>query len=115
MPTFVELAGADYPAEREGHPVKPAEGVSLLPLFEGKPLPARPLFFEHEGTRAVIQDGWKLIALHKQPWELYHLAKDRSETKNLAAEHPDRVREMGDAYQTWAKRAQVLPWPISGK
>ncbi|MEX1116645.1 MAG: arylsulfatase [Akkermansiaceae bacterium] len=112
MPTFAELAGAKYPAEREGQAVKPAEGVSLLPVFDSKPLPARPLFFEHEGNRAVIQDGWKLVALHKQPWELYHLAEDRTETKNLAAEQPERTRAMSATYEAWAERAQVLPWPL---
>jgi arylsulfatase len=112
MPTFTELAGADYPAERDGRAVNPAEGVSLLPVFDGKPLPTRPLFFEHEGNRAVILGEWKLVALHKKPWELYHLAKDRSEITDLAAEQPDRVREMTNAYDDWAKRAHVLPWPI---
>jgi arylsulfatase A-like enzyme len=112
MPTFAQLAGAQYPAERDGRPVTPAEGIPLLPAFDGKPLPLRPLFFEHEGNRAVIHGDWKLVALHKQPWELYHLAKDRSETENLAAEQPDRVRELGTAYDQWAKRTQVLPWPV---
>jgi len=112
MPTLAQLAGADYPTERAGQPVTPAEGVSLLPAFEGKPLPERPLFFEHEGGRAVIHGDWKLVALHKQPWELYHLAKDRSENENLATEHPDRVGELSAAYEAWAKRAKVLPWPV---
>jgi arylsulfatase len=112
LPTFAELAGAEYPTERNGRTVKAAEGTSLLPTFPGGSLPERPLFFEHEGNRAVIHNGWKLVSRHDQPWELYHLAKDRTETQNLAAEHPERVSKLTSAYEAWAKRAQVLPWPL---
>ncbi|MEX1116647.1 MAG: hypothetical protein WEB53_15485 [Akkermansiaceae bacterium] len=45
---------------------------------------------------------------------LYQFAKDRAETTNLAAEHPEHVMELSIAYEAWAKRAQVLPWPIPG-
>lgn len=112
MPTFARLAGAEYPAARDGRAVTPAEGVPLLPAFVGEPLPSRPLFFEHQGNRAVVHGEWKLVALHQQGWELYHLAQDRSETTNLAAKHPERVRALAAAYDAWAKRAGVLPWPL---
>ena len=112
LPTLAGLAGAVYPREFVGGEITPVEGLSLAPVFTGGELPARDLFFEHQGERAVIRGGWKLVSSHKRPWELYQLAHDRAETRNVAAEHPDRVAEMSAAYEAWARRAQVLPWPV---
>lgn len=112
LPTLAALAGADYPVEHNGHAILPAEGTSLIPLFEGATLPERDLFFEHQGDRAVIRGDWKLVSPHNRPWELHHLGNDRAETTNLAAEHPERVRNMAAAYEAWAGRAYVLPWPL---
>jgi arylsulfatase A-like enzyme len=59
-----------------------------------------------------VRDGqWKLVA--KGPggaWELYDTAADRTEMNNLAAQQPERLREMVSQWETWAHRAQVLPW-----
>ncbi len=54
---------------------------------------------------------WKLVAKAGGAWELYDIAHDRVEAKNLAAEQPEKVRELSDKYQTYAKRALVLPKP----
>ena len=54
---------------------------------------------------------WKLVALKDKPWELYNLAKDRTETRDLAAKHPERVEELSALWQSWAERARVLPRP----
>ncbi len=112
LPTLAELAGADYPEEFDGHDITPAEGLSLVPVFEGGELPERDLFFEHQGDRAVIRGDWKLVSPHKRPWELYHLAEDRAESRDLADRFPDRVDELQSAYDAWAGRANVLPWPL---
>jgi arylsulfatase len=105
MATCVNLAGASYPAERNGEPIKPMEGVSLVPSFKGSRVDRkRPIFWEHEGNRAVRAGDWKLVGKENQPWELYDMAKDRSEV-----EHPERVRELSAAWDTWAARADVLP------
>jgi len=110
MATCVDLAGATYPAEVDGRPIKPREGVSLRPAFAGEPLNRpSPLFWEHEGNRAVRDGDWKLVAKANQPWELYNIAEDRSELHDLAAEHPDRVKAMAAAWDAYAARADVLP------
>lgn len=114
MPTLLELAGGSYPATFRGRPVTPAQGVSLLAALRGRPHEAHPtLYWEHEGNRAVRAGDWKLVAQHGKPWELYDLAADRSEMHNLAGKQPERVRELERAYQQWADRVGVQPWPPS--
>jgi arylsulfatase A-like enzyme len=93
----------------------PTEGKSLLPAFAGKPIDRDAIFWEHEGNRAVRAGDWKLVAKHGQPWELYDIAKDRTESKDLAKAEPEKVRELAAKYDAWAKRAQVEPWPVAAK
>ena len=113
MATCVDVAGAKYPAEFAGQKIQPLEGVSLRAAMNGRPPAAdRPLFWEHEGNRAVRVGAWKLVAKFPGGWELYDLAADRTEQRDLAAQHPKRVREMAAQYDGWAKRVGVLPWPI---
>jgi len=110
MATCVDVAGAVYPDEVDGRPIRPAEGVSLRPLLRGQPIDrAEPLFWEHEGNRAVRQGKWKLVAKANRPWELYDTDADRTETNDLAAEYPDKVRELEAKWDAWAERANVLP------
>ncbi len=109
MPTVVELAGATYPTERNGTAIHPMEGRSLLPALTADRPIARvaPLFFEHDGSRAVRDGAWKLVSVVGDAWELYHLSADPTEMQNLAAAEPDRVRMMAAQWQAWAKRTQV--------
>ena len=55
---------------------------------------------------------WKLVAVHGRPWELYDLEADRTELDNLAQENPEKLEQLKAMYQSWAKRCEVLPWPI---
>ncbi len=112
MPTLIEAAGAVYPEKRRDVNVLPPEGVSLLPAFRGEALPERALFFEHMGNRGVRLGTWALLARHKQPWSLYDTAVDRTESLNLAAEMPEKVREMESLYRKWAAHSNVAPWPL---
>ena len=112
MPTCVDVSGAAYPAaERGGRPVLPPEGVSLTPLLAGGVRAERVLCWEHEGHRAVRQGDWKLVSLYGRPWELYNVASDRTESRDLASESPDRAAQLEAHYRAWAARCGVLPWP----
>jgi len=116
MATCVDVGGARYPEEIEGRPIRPLEGVSLRPTFAGRALHrAEPLFWEHEGNRAVREGRWKLVAKGpRSGWELYDLDADRSELRDLAEQQPERVKELVAAWETWAKRARVIPWIWGG-
>ena len=106
MATAVDVAGAQYPADKT-----PMAGKSLVPALENQSINRDAIYWEHEGNRAVRQGKWKLVARHNQPWELYDIEADRSELNNLAEIHPDRLTNMIDAYDAWAARSQVRPWP----
>jgi arylsulfatase A-like enzyme len=94
LPTMAELLGLPLPAS--------VRGRSLVPLLEGRPMPARPLFAEthkpeaYRDRRAVIAGGFKLIhSLGDDEWlELYDLRSDPRETANVSDDRPDLVDEM---------------------
>ncbi|MFW6162545.1 MAG: sulfatase/phosphatase domain-containing protein, partial [Planctomycetota bacterium] len=112
MATCVDLAGATYPETFKGKAIHPMEGVSLRPAFTGKSLTARPrpIFWEHEGNKAVRLGKWKLVAVRGGPWELYDMEADRTELHDLADKMPAKVEELKTLWEAWAKRANVLPW-----
>lgn len=116
MATVVEVSGASYPKELHGTAITPMEGVSLkAPFAGGKVTRPQPIFWEHEGNRAVREGKWKLVA--KGPrgaWELYDMDADRTELHNLAAEHQDIVTAMAAKWEAWARRSQVIPWIWGG-
>lgn len=112
MATLVDLAQADYPAERNGSPVAPMEGRSLVPAFMGRRIEREAIFWEHEGNRALRTGDWKLVAKGTDaPWELYDLSRDRSELHDLAQAEPQRVKDMAAAWDKWAHRTHAVPWP----
>ncbi|MFN0085120.1 MAG: arylsulfatase [Blastocatellia bacterium] len=110
MATAVDLGGARYPWEFKGQRIHPMEGISLRPALTGKPpRRAQPIFWEHEGNRAVRDGRWKLVARENEAWELYDIEADRTEMNDLAARLPDKVRDLSAAWDAWAARAKVLP------
>jgi arylsulfatase len=110
MATCVDVSGSKYPSEFGGQKIKSMDGVSLLPALKGKALGRKqPLFWEHEGNRAVRDGKWKLVAKENQPWELYDMEMDRSELHDLAAQNLKKVKELSIKWQTWAARSDVLP------
>lgn len=116
MATCVDLAAAEYPQEYQGNQIPAAAGKSLLPLISGlrKPVHDEPLFWEHEGNKAVRLGKYKLVQYWKRDrkdnWELYDLEADRTETNDLAASVPEKVAEMAALYEEWADQNEVLPW-----
>jgi len=113
MATCVELSGAKYPTEFAGQPIQPLEGVSLLPAFRSQPLERHnPIFWEHEGNRALRLGQWKLVA--KGPrgaWELYDMTRDRTEMHDLAGTMPEKVTEITALWEKWARHTHAIPWP----
>lgn len=59
------------------------------------------------GGRAVRMSNWKLVALKGEPWRLYNLIEDRTETKDLAKQQPDRVRTMSAEWYRWARKVNL--------
>ncbi len=111
MATCCDIGQATYPQTRNGTPVVPLEGKSLLPILRGKQRKGHDaIFWEHEGNRAVRMGKWKLVSRLPLRWELYDMSADRTEMNNLAAEHPDLVEKMSAMYDDWAARSYVLPW-----
>jgi arylsulfatase A-like enzyme len=83
----------------------------LVNAFKGADLArSKPIFFEHEGNRAVRQGKWKLVAKGEEgKWELYDIESDRSEMHDLASAQPARAQEMANTWQQWAQSSHVLP------
>lgn len=139
MATCVDVAQATYPQEFNGNPIKPLPGRSLVPAFSGQTIQRDAIYWEHEGNRAIRVGPWKLVAKHhpqnrpgpsarpgttespgpsgtgasnpRGDWELYDIQSDRSEMHDLAAQQPDRVQSMAQQWETWARSADVVPWP----
>lgn len=111
MATAVDLSNGEYPKTyHDGETIKPAEGVSLRPLFDGGSITREAIYWEHEGNRAIRVGNEKLVAKGaKGKWELYNIAEDRSEQHNLADSKPQRVKELAAMWQAYAERANVLP------
>ncbi len=120
MPTFIEAAGAKYPATRAGQKIQPMEGVSLIPTLSGNPIARNtPIGFEHHGNLALRDGRWKIVSAYRrdQPtkWELYDMQIDRTELTDLSNQHPDRLKTMVAQWQAWADRVGVQPWPFKSK
>ena len=110
MATCIDIAGAHHPATYHGRSILPLEGESLLPIFAGRQRRERsPIFWEHEGNRAVRSGRWKLVSRYPGGWELYDMENDRTELHNLAADHPEQAKELAALYDQWAQRCGVLP------
>lgn len=106
MPTCLEVAHATYPEIYNGNKIQPlvAEGRSLMPLLEGASWQdERTMFWEHENGRAVRVGDWKMTSLRNGGWQLFNMKNDYSETNNIAAEHPEKVRELKNLWNEWAK------------
>lgn len=111
MATAVDVGDALYPAEYKGHRILPMEGLSLRPALAGEPLHrVKPIFWEHEGNRAVRSGPWKLVMKYKGEWELYNLDADRTEQNNLVTKHPLVSQMLIRQWNDWAATSFVDQW-----
>ena len=92
VPTLLELAGVQPVETSKGKSVPVAPGKSLVRAFSNDEAGERDaLWWSHDGHRALRLNDWKLVAFKGAPWELFDLAADPAETRNLAANHPEKV------------------------
>ena len=121
VPTILELAGAEMPATYRGAEQIPLPGVSMAYTFDDADAPTRKRrqYYTIGGTRGVWQDGWKAAATHaplngkgnfdEDAWELYHVDVDRSESNDIADQHPEKVKELIAAWFEEAEDKNGLP------
>lgn len=113
LPTMLEAAGSKHLDSRKGTASLSLDGLSLLPLVKnGTPLQRKAIGFEHAGNRGLRAGDWKLVAENGKQWELYNLASDRTESKDLAAEQPEKLKEMIAQYNQWASENWVEDWKV---
>jgi arylsulfatase A-like enzyme len=115
-PTLLQLAG--LPLKHDQH----CDGVSLVPLLKGEAMArGKPLFwhYPHYGNQGgapygAIRDGdWKLIEWYEDgALELYNIPQDIGEKTNLAAQQPDKTRELHEKLVVWRKEiGAIMPTP----
>lgn len=122
VPTILEICGLEMPKVYRGVEQYPLSGVSMKYTFDAKPndpTQKHVQYYTMLGTRAIWQDGWKAVAVHapltskgkfdQDKWELYHVDVDRSESKDLAAEYPEKLEELKKLYMEEAKKNYALP------
>jgi arylsulfatase A-like enzyme/catechol 2,3-dioxygenase-like lactoylglutathione lyase family enzyme len=121
VPTILDVAGLDMPATYRGVDQHPMDGVSMRYSFDDADAPTTKTrqYYAMLGTRGIWENGWKAAAVHApfsavgnydhDRWELYHVDEDRAESKDLAAEHPEKLKGLIDAWFKEADRNFVLP------
>jgi len=128
-PTILEVTGISAPDSVDGIKQAPIEGVSMAYTFDSAnanvPSKRETQYFEMLGNRALYHDGWIAVTPPPQPpwllgtapmppltdykWELYNIADDFSENNDLAAQNPDKLKELQGLFMQEAKKYQVLP------
>lgn len=130
-PTVLDAAGITLPAEVDGVPQLPFEGKSLVPSFTNPAAAEQHTtqYFEIFGNRAIYKDGWVAAAKRNynpwdllkdvgkiynddtasDRWELYNVAKDFSESRDLAAQNPAKLAELKAAFVSEGQRNGVFP------
>ncbi len=121
VPTILDLLDVDPPSTINGVNQSPIEGMSFAASFDDPSWPSahNTQYYEMFGCRAIYHQGWKAVTYHpiqdtrvgfdEDQWELYNVEVDPSECHDLAAAHPDRLRELVDRWWIEAAKYQVLP------
>ena len=125
-PTVLEAAGIPEPSSVHGITQHPMEGVSMAYCFDEADAPERheTQYFEMFGNRAIYHLGWTAVAKHKDPWlassrtadedpwELYNVEEDWTQSNDLAAEQPEKLAELQRLFLIQAARFNVLPLDV---
>ncbi|MBI1375616.1 MAG: sulfatase-like hydrolase/transferase [Phycisphaera sp.] len=94
-PTLAEVAGASEPSEWQDRDLHPVSGRSLVPLLRGQPLNrGEPIHLMFAKDRGLRDGDWKIVSFRGEAWELYNVARDRTELHDLAAQEPERLKSM---------------------
>lgn len=122
VPTILDICGLEMPDVYRGVEQYPINGVSMRYTFDAAPTDKtekKRQYYAMLGTRGMWEDGWKAVALHapltgksgfdEDVWELYNVEEDRSESTNLAAENPEKLQSLIDAWFEEAEANFVLP------
>jgi arylsulfatase A-like enzyme len=121
VPTILDVVGLEMPKTYRGVEQYPVNGVSMRYSFDAADAPTtkKRQYYAMLGTRGIWEDGWKAAAIHaplsgtghfdKDGWQLYHVDEDRSESKDLAKEHPDKLKALIDVWFEEADKNFVLP------
>jgi arylsulfatase len=118
LPTLLDLLGVEAPAARAGEALKPMAGCSFAATIDDPDAPAqhREQHYEMQGHRGYYRDGWEVVTLHRpmtsfaeDRWELYDLAADPTELRDLSEARPDVVAALVEAWERAAWANQVFP------
>jgi arylsulfatase A-like enzyme len=128
VPTILEAAGIQQPEMVNGIRQNPIEGVSMVYTFDksnaNAPSTRKTQYFEMLGNRGIYHDGWyacttpphgswilnaPMPAINDYKWELYNVAEDFSQNNDLAAQMPDKVKEMQALFLKEAEKYKVFP------
>lgn len=103
LPTLADVTNSRIPETFADRDLRPISGISLKPLFQGKPIERKePLHFLFAGDRGLRDGDWKAVSFRKGPWELYNLREDRTELHNLADSESARLQKMIDKWHSMA-------------
>ena len=123
VPTVLDYLGVESPATIKGHVQADFDGLSMRYSFNDGAAPGRrkTQFYSMLGSRGIWHKGYKAVSTHPtisgwshfndDDWELYNVDVDRAELHDLAAEQPDKVRELvnlGEAYVDLERAAAAM-------
>lgn len=123
-PTIYSAAGVTPPQAVNGIAQIPMAGVDMTYTFADAKAPGTrgTQYFETGGHRAIYQDGWVAASFHGVPWaltgslgfednkwELYNIENDFSQAVDLAAQKPEKLKELQAVFDQEAKKFGVYP------